>query len=159
VKEKKVTEKKARDARLQGRLAEVRKELSREAEVQARPDRVLARPVDDYVSFTASPKGVTFRFQAVQPVKAAASGKIVYAGDLASYGQVVLVDHGNDLRTVLLGRMSLKVKKDDPVKEGDVLAYTEKDSTEAQNLYFEVRKKNTAQNTILWLDQGVVSKI
>jgi septal ring factor EnvC (AmiA/AmiB activator) len=86
-------------------------------------------------------------------------GKIVFAGDLASYGQVVLIDHGNDLRTVLLGRMSIKVKKNDSVKSGDVLAYTINDSKEAQNLYFEVRKKNTAQNTILWLEPNGVSKI
>jgi septal ring factor EnvC (AmiA/AmiB activator) len=92
-------------------------------------------------------------------VKAVGEGKIVFAGDLASFGQVVMVDHGNELRTVLLVKMSIKVKKNDTVKSGDVLAYTINDSKEAQNLYFEVRKKNTAQNTILWLEQNGVSKI
>jgi septal ring factor EnvC (AmiA/AmiB activator) len=86
-------------------------------------------------------------------------GKVVFAGDLASYGQVVLIDHGSDLRTVLLGKMNIKVKKNDTVKDGDILAYTQSDLKESQNLYFEVRKKNTAQNTILWLDLGGVSKI
>jgi septal ring factor EnvC (AmiA/AmiB activator) len=71
----------------------------------------------------------------------------------------VLSDHGNDLRTVLLGKMNIRVNKNDTVRNGEVLAYTVKDSQESQNLYFEVRKKNTAQNTILWLDQNGVSKI
>ena len=92
-------------------------------------------------------------------MKAVGGGKVVFAGDLASYGQVVLIDHGNDLRTVLLGRMDIKVKKNDSVNDGDILAYTQNDSKEDQNLYFEVRKKNTAQNTILWLESNGVSKI
>ncbi|HXH32344.1 MAG TPA: peptidoglycan DD-metalloendopeptidase family protein [Bacteriovoracaceae bacterium] len=141
------------------RLAVVKKELSMAPFVQAKPDRRFIRPVDDYVTYTASPKGVTFKYQSVQPVKAAGNGKIVFAGDLASYGQVLLIDHGNDLRTVLLGKMNLKVKKNDTVKDGDIMAYTVNDSKDAQNLYFEVRKKNTAQNTILWLDLNGVSKI
>lgn len=141
------------------KLAEVRKEFSKAPIVQERPDRFFGRPVDDYMAFTASPKGVTFKYQAVQPIKAVGEGKIVFAGDLSNYGQVVLIDHGKDLRTVLLGKMNIKVKKNDTVKPGEVLAYTVNDTKDAQNLYFEVRKKNTAQNTILWLDQNGVSKI
>src|SRR5690606_21768255 len=96
--------------------------------VVAKPDRLFHRPVDDFMSFTASPKGVTFKYQAAQPVKAVGSGKVVFAGDLAAYGQVVLIDHGQDLRTVLLGKMNIRVKKNDTVRDGDVLAYTLNDS-------------------------------
>ncbi len=141
------------------RLAAVKKELSLAPFVQPKPDRLFVKPVDDYLAYTASPKGVTFKYQSVQPVKAAGKGRVVFAGDLASYGQVLLIDHGNDLRTVLLGKMDLRVKKNDTVADGDVMAYTVKDSKDAQNLYFEVRKKNTAQNTILWLELNGVSKI
>lgn len=159
VQEKKVAEKNVVRAKVATRLEKVREKLSDAPRVEMRPDRFFARPVEDFVSYTASPKGVTFRYKSVQPVKAVGEGKVVFAGDLASYGQVVLIDHGSDLRTVLLGKMNIKVKKNDTVKDGDVLAYTHNDLKEAQNLYFEVRKKNTAQNTILWLDLGGVSKI
>ena len=127
--------------------------------IEKRPDRFFKNPVEDFSTYTASAKGVTFKYNSIQPVKAVGGGKVVFAGDLASYGQVVLIDHGNDLRTVLLGKMDIKVKKHDNVKDGDVLAYTQNDSKDDQNLYFEVRKKNTAQNTILWLEQKGVSKI
>ena len=145
--------------KLQQKIAVVKKELSQAPLVASRPDRLFSRPVDDYVSYTPSAKGVTFKYQAAQPIKAVGGGKIVFAGDLASYGQVVLIDHGAEIRTVLLGKMNIRVKKNDFVKNGDILAYTVSDSKEAQNLYFEVRKKNTAQNTILWLDPNGVSKI
>lgn len=145
--------------KLEKRIAVVKKELSVAPIIEKKPDRFFHRPVDDYLSFTASPKGVTFKYQSAQPVKAVGGGKVVFAGDLAAYGQVVLIDHGNDLRTVLLGKMNVRVKKNDSVQDGDILAYTMNDTTEPQNLYFEVRKKNTAQNTILWLEQSGVSKI
>lgn len=159
VQKKKLAEKKIESKRMEKKFAEVRKEFSQAPVVLQRPDRIFQKPVDDFMTYTPSPKGVTFKYHSIQPVKAVGAGKIVFAGDLASYGQVVLIDHGNDLRTVLLGRMNIKVKKNDSVSSGDVLAYTMTDSSGPQNLYFEVRKKNTAQNTILWLDSTGVSKI
>lgn len=159
VKDKKTAETRDTRKKIDERIKIVKKEFSQAPVIQTKADRIFATPVQDFLSQTSSPKGVTFKYQSVQPVKAVGDGKIVFAGDLASYGQVVLIDHGNDLRTVLLGRMSIKVKKNDDVRSGDVLAYTVNDSKEAQNLYFEVRKKNTAQNTILWLEPNGVSKI
>ena len=159
VETKKKIESKVQTQKLEKRIEIVKKELSDAPVVAKKPDRFFGRPVDYFLSYTASPKGVTFKYQATQPVKAVGEGKIVFAGDLASYGQVVLIDHGNELRTVLLGKMNIRVKKNDTVRDGDILAYTVNDTKEAQNLYFEVRKKNTAQNTILWLDPNGVSKI
>lgn len=159
VERKKKLEKTVQSQKLDVRLAKVKKAFSRAPIVVSKPDRIFGKPVDDFMTYTSSPKGVTFKYQAIQPVKAVGNGKVVFAGDLASYGQVVLIDHGNDLRTVLLGKMNIKVKKNDSVTSGDILAYTQNDSKEPQNLYFEVRKKNTAQNTILWLDPNGVSKI
>ncbi len=159
VKTKKIAEAKYQNRRLDTALNQVKKEFSQAPLVLSKPDRMFDHPVKDYISLNSSPKGVTFKYKAVQPVKAVGDGKIVFAGDLASYGQVILLDHGNDLRTVLLGRLTLKVKKNEIVSAGDILAYTANDTQESQNLYFEIRKKNTAQNTILWLDSSGVSKI
>lgn len=140
-------------------IKKINKEFSQAPIVENKPDRLFSRPMEDFMTYVPSAKGVTFKYSSVQPVKAVGGGKVVFAGDLSSYGQVVLIDHGSDLRTVLLGKMNIKVKKNDTVQNGEILAYTLNDSREAQNLYFEVRKKNTAQNTILWLDLNGVSKI
>jgi len=156
---KKMAESNFEKQKLIKKVNAVKKAFSQAPIVEIKPDRIFRNPVEDYKAATSSPKGVTFKYNSIQPVKAVGEGKVVFAGDLASYGQVVLIDHGNDLRTVLLGKMDIKVKKNDSVRDGDILAYTQNDSKEDQNLYFEVRKKNTAQNTILWLDQGGVSKI
>lgn len=159
VQDKKKMESVIQKQKLTTKIAAVKKEFSQAPVIENKPDRYFHRPVDDFLTYTASPKGITFKYQAVQPVKAVGQGKVVFAGDLASYGQVVMVDHGKNLRTVLLGKMNIKVKKDDIVGDGDILAYTQNDTKDPQNLYFEVRKKNTAQNTILWLEPNGVSKI
>jgi murein DD-endopeptidase MepM/ murein hydrolase activator NlpD len=156
---KKKLESKVQNEKIHQKVSSIKKQLSDAPLILAKPDRIFKDPVKDYLGLTSSPKGVTFKYKSIQPVRAVGDGKVVFAGDLAAYGQVVLLDHGNDLRTVLLGRMNVKVKKNDSVRDGEVLAYTLNDLKEPQNLYFEVRKKNTAQNTILWLEQNGVSKI
>lgn len=159
VEAKNKSEKKSQKMLLAKKIKAIKKSFSETAKVAKRPDRFFKRPMDEFVTYTSSEKGITFKYKSVQPVRAAGEGKVVFAGDLASYGQVVLIDHGQDLRTVILGKMDIKVKKNDRVNDGDILAYTQSDLKEAQNLYFEVRKKNTAQNTILWLEPSGVSKI
>ncbi len=159
VEKKNELEEKFQERKLHQKIAKVKQTFSPVAKVQAKAERIFARPLEDFLSYQSSPKGVTFKYKAVQPVKAVGSGKVVFSGDLASYGQVVMLDHGNDLRSVILGKMSIKVKKNDQVKDGEVLGYTQGLGSEADHLYFEIRKKNTAQNTILWLDLNQVSKI
>ena len=151
-------EKKVQEDKVKVRLSAIKKTFSTAPVHLKKAEKVFPNPVDNFISLTPSEKGVTFKYDSIQPIKAPAPGKVMYSGDLASYGQVVLIDHGNDLRTVFLGKMNIKVKKNDTVRAQDIIGYTHKDST-PQSLYFEVRKKNTAQNTILWLENQVVSKI
>lgn len=159
VEKKNELEDKFQQKKLTKKVELVKEQFSTAPKRISKAERIFMRPLEDFLSFQASPKGVTFKYKAVQPVKAVGAGKVVFSGDLASYGQVVMVDHGNDLRSVILGKMSVKVKKNDLVKDGEVLGYTQGQGSEADHLYFEIRKKNTAQNTILWLDLNQVSKI
>lgn len=131
--------------RIKKRVAGIRNNIS--------PEKIFLNPIEQIISIKVSPrKGVTYKFMGHQSIKAVGGGKVVFAGDLASYGQVIMIDHGQELRTVLLGRMILKVKKNDSVKVGDEVALTKSKGSESQTLYFEVRKKNKAQKTVHWLD-------
>lgn len=105
-------------------------------------------------------KGVTFNFQGKNEVRATRAGKIVYTGPLASYGNVLMIDHGNDTRTVLLGQFDILVKNGDQVKETQVVGYTNPKSSALGDgrVYFEVRKNNLAQNTYLLLDKKSLVK-
>lgn len=159
IKIKKEMERSHEQSRLKKVISKVEQKFSQASIVLQKPEKIFKKPIFDFVAMNSSEKGVTFKYQAVQPILATNSGKVVFAGELASYGQVLMIDHGNDLRSVLLGKFETRVKKNDSVSVGDTLATTVMDSSEPQNLYFEIRKKNVAQNTILWLESSGVSKI
>ncbi len=106
-------------------------------------------------------KGVTFTFLGKNEVRATKSGKIVYVGALANYGNVVMIDHGKDLRSVILGQFDYVVKNGDLVRDSELLGYTKSRAANGMGggkIYFEVRKHNLAQNTYLLLDKKSLAK-
>jgi len=108
----------------------------------------LRLPLESFKSFKGGAKGVTFTFDRVTPVMASSSGHVAYSGELASYGKIIMIDHGNDIRSLVLGDIKINVKKGDFVNKGQVLAYTISEPGLNKNLYYELRKKNIAQNTL-----------
>jgi murein DD-endopeptidase MepM/ murein hydrolase activator NlpD len=137
------------------------KTLERKKEIQKLgldiPDHLkFSSPLGAFSQVLASEKGITYKFQQRQPLLAPRSGRVIYNGELANYGKVLMLDHGGDVRTVLLGRFQSDLVKNAHVSPGDVLGYTEETT---DSIYFEVRKKNVAQKTIHWMDTATVGKI
>jgi murein DD-endopeptidase MepM/ murein hydrolase activator NlpD len=114
----------------------------------------LNLPLDTYVGASKSKEGITFKFSETTPIKAPRAGKIVYAGQLSNYGNVLIIDHGQDVRSVLLGDIVSKVKKGDSVQNDQIIGYTVADLGNVKALYFEVRKKNIVQNTVNWISKS-----
>ena len=86
------------------------------------------------------------------PVKTAASGVVLYAGEQRGYGLLVVVDHGQNLVTVYAHNHDLRVKTGQVVRDGQVLA-TVGDSgrTSGPHLHFEVRKNGLAVDPLRML--------
>lgn len=120
----------------------------------------FAGPVEGHSGVEHNKKGITFKFKGQLPVKSAGKGKVAYTGSLSNYGNVVIVDHGNQTRTIYLGQFLPKVKAESLVEKGQVLGYTQAGySTGSRgSVYFEVRKRNIAQNTVLLMDQDFLAK-
>ncbi|MDD4973437.1 MAG: peptidoglycan DD-metalloendopeptidase family protein [Bacteriovorax sp.] len=118
-------------------------------------------PISLYQGIDYQKKGVTFNFQGKNEVRAPKAGKVVYTGSLASYGNVLMIDHGNDTRTVLLGQFDYNVKNGDPIQAAQLVGYTNPRSHNGLGdgkIYFEVRKNNLAQNTYLLLDKKILAR-
>ncbi|ATH08803.1 hypothetical protein BIY24_12850 [Halobacteriovorax marinus] len=120
----------------------------------------FSSPIEDYVAVEYGKKGINFKFRDRQPIKNTINGKVSFVGSLSNYGNVIMVEHGNQTRSIFLGQLKSKVKKGQSVNAGDILGYTlvNKKSRELAKLYFEVRKKNIAQNTSLLMDEAFVAK-
>lgn len=107
-------------------------------------------PINTYLSKEHQEKGITFNVKNNENILAAKAGKVIHSGVLANYGNVMIIDHGNDIRSIYLGDISPSVAKDDMVKPEQVIAKTnislKKESI--GKVYFEIRNKNKVQNTI-----------
>ncbi len=99
-------------------------------------------------------KGVAFRCESSCDAVAPAEGTVVYVGGLSTYGNVVMIDHGDETRSVVLGPFTPSVQKGQKLKAGESFG----NMASAGRLYFEVRKHNVAQETLPLLDKRVVAK-
>jgi len=76
---------------------------------------------DPFTGATTYHRGVDLRAAYGEPIGAAGNGRVVFAGEQGGYGQTVVVEHGNGLRTryahlsALLTEPGAEVKAGDPV--------------------------------------------
>lgn len=118
-------------------------------------------PMKNYQSLEFNKKGVTYKFVGRNSVVNTKRGVVVYSGRLSTYGNVVMIDHGGDTRSIILGQFVPSVEKGKKLKRGDIIGYTKNSSSRSElvgKLYFEVRKRNKVQNTILLMDRKFLKK-
>ncbi len=70
-------------------------------------------------------------------VKAAKSGKVIYAGFLKYFGKIVIIKHKNGYKTVYAYLKKLYIKKGDYIYQGEYIG----EKYRTKPIYFEVRKK------------------
>ena len=93
------------------------------------------------------------------PVKAPAPGTVVFAGQHAEYGITVVIDHGNDTKS-LYGHLSrLNVTTDQAVQRGDTVAFTGNTGrSSGPHLHYEIQVKGQPVNphSYIWEEPGPV---
>jgi murein DD-endopeptidase MepM/ murein hydrolase activator NlpD len=91
------------------------------------------------------------------PILAARDGVVLDVGTNRSkkyrgYGNTALIDHGNGVVTLYAHCQSVNVKKGQPVKRGDVIAFVGNTGRSTTNhVHFEVRKNGKAVNPLPYL--------
>ena len=103
--------------------------------------------IDPFTGMQAMHEGIDFLADQGSPIVAAAGGVVIFAGFHPQYGNVVDIDHGNDLVTRYAHASKLYVREGDVVKRGRHISDvgTTGRST-GPHLHFEVRFKGVAQN-------------
>ncbi len=89
--------------------------------------------------------GVKIAARAGEPVRAAAAGEVVYAGDeIQGYGELVLIRHSERWVTAYAHNARLRVREGDRVEQGDIIAEAgETGSARRPQLHFEIRRNVT----------------
>ena len=75
-------------------------------------------------------RGVRMAVDPGTPIVAPAGGKVTFAGRYRSYGQIVIIEHGNGWNTVITNLDAVQVAKDQKVAQGTVLGTTGEESVE-----------------------------
>jgi murein DD-endopeptidase MepM/ murein hydrolase activator NlpD len=113
----------------------------------------LARPISLSWKQVPKDKGVNFYFKETSEVKAPASGVVAYSGSLANIGRVIMIDHGQNIRSVILGDFAPELKKGTVVSAGQRMGYTSKLKSASGKIYFEIRKDNQILDLSSWLEK------
>jgi septal ring factor EnvC (AmiA/AmiB activator) len=95
------------------------------------------------VKVKESSTGINLKFKTELPFFAIESGTVIHVGELKNFGKVILVDHGDNKRSVYLGDLNINQKKGDIVKIGQNLGFTEIFPNGSKTFFFQIRINNT----------------
>lgn len=87
------------------------------------------------------------------PVAAPAPGVVVYAGGHPEYGVTLIIDHGNDIKTLYGHLTRVDVAAEQKVERGQVIAHTGNTGrSSGPHLHYEIQVKGQAVNprSYLW---------
>jgi murein DD-endopeptidase MepM/ murein hydrolase activator NlpD len=108
--------------------------------------------LDPFTGASAMHEGVDFMVPKGTTISASAGGVVAYASMHPQYGNMVEIDHGNDIVTRYAHASRLMVKVGQVVRRGEKIAEVGSTGRSTGNhLHFEVRYKGMAQNPIRFL--------
>jgi lipoprotein NlpD len=99
-------------------------------------------------------RGIEIAGKAGDPVRAAADGKVMYAGTgLNEYGSLIIVQHNKDFLTAYSHNRRLLVKTGDTVRQGQQIAEMGSESNDRVAVLFEVRRDGKPVDPMPYLPQ------
>lgn len=100
-------------------------------------------------------KGIDIAADYGQEIKAAGSGKVIFAGWDNLYGRTVIIDHGYGIKTLYGHTSKLAVKENQEVKKGDLIAYVGSSGrSTGAHLHFEVHLNGSPVDPLDYLESN-----
>jgi len=111
--------------------------------------------LDPFTGKNAMHEGVDYMVPEGTPVYASAGGVVVFAEKHPQYGNMIEIDHGNDIVTRYAHASKLLAKVGAVVRRGQEIAKVGNTGRSTGNhLHFEVRYKGLAQNPVRFLQNA-----
>lgn len=96
-------------------------------------------------------RGVLLKAKEGEPVQAVSPGTVVYSKWLRGFGNILILDHGDEFLTVYAYNQSLLKDVGDTVKAGDVIANAGNTGGQLESaLYFELRHRGNPLDPMLY---------
>lgn len=126
--------------------------------VKLLPDKVnwfwpiKGKLLDTFSEFEQGKKGIKISGKLGATIKAAAAGRVVYAGDaLRGYGNLVIIKHNNDYLSAYAHTNKILVKEKQYVKAGQAIATMGRSDADKVMLHFEIRYHGKSVNPLNYL--------
>lgn len=111
--------------------------------------------IDPFTGANAMHEGVDYMVDAGTAIHASAGGVVAFADSHPQYGNMVEIDHGNDIITRYAHASKLLVKVGQVVRRGEKIAEVGSTGRSTGNhLHFEVRYQGVAQNPVRFLQKA-----
>ncbi|MFH2092580.1 MAG: peptidoglycan DD-metalloendopeptidase family protein [Pseudomonadota bacterium] len=105
-------------------------------------------------SFTFQ-KGIDIKVERGEPVKSVFKGEIMFAQWLKGYGNLLIVNHGDNYYTLYAHVEEIFKQKGETVEAGEVIATAgDTGSIKGMCLHFEVRHHGKPLNPLQWIEKG-----
>ncbi|MCL6639472.1 MAG: M23 family metallopeptidase [Firmicutes bacterium] len=97
-------------------------------------------------------EGIDIAAEEGEPVRAAAPGRVAFAGPRGTYGLAVIIDHGGGVRTLYAHCSEILAGEGDRVEEGEVIARAGSTGrSTGPHLHFEVLTGGVPRDPAAWL--------
>ncbi len=95
--------------------------------------------------------GIVIASAGPQTMTAVGDGKVLYAGEFMSYGNMVVVEHPGDWYTVYGQLVGWEVEKGAAIKKGDAIGMSRPKASGGTEAYFELRFYGKSTDPLPWL--------
>ena len=111
----------------------------------------------EYDENTGSHLGIDLQGYSGDPVWASDGGTVTYVGYFKTYGNLIIIDHGNNLYTYYAHLSDYAVKEGEAVSRGQVIGYVGATGTVTNyHLHFEIRKGDISVDPLVYLPDIVL---
>jgi septal ring factor EnvC (AmiA/AmiB activator) len=118
----------------------------------------LFGPANAALADQAQPSaGIDFKIEPNAVIRAIFKGKVVHAGFVQGYGQLIIISHTDGYYTLTSGMHTFLVKPGDIVNQGDEIGMASGHTGQLQGaIHLEIRQKTEAEDPLAWLDPTLI---
>ena len=99
--------------------------------------------------------GIEIKADRGEPIRAVYGGRILYARWFKGYGNMIIIDHGNNYYTIYAHAQEIFASQGDTVEMGEVVATVgDSGSLIGPSLHFEVRHHGKPVDPLEWIKKG-----
>ncbi len=125
--------------------------------VQGTVVRLFTQATDAARQSAAGSNGIDIDCPPGTDIHAIYHGKIVYAGAMRGYGNLIIIDHGNRYYSLVSGIGDILVRVNDTVQQRDTIGKSSLHTGELrESLHLEIRYNARPEDPLSWLDPAGV---